>query len=524
MLDSLRVAFWVVVAVAACHAQVAFEWDSRFARPGLRQPVVECEMHDFGTGPQLVAVVDSGSLDDHVYRLDSTGWNPLGDVLAGTVHDLQSFDAGSGPELYACRTLYNPQGSFAPIIRWTGTQWSPVGTQFLGGGGSEAMTLFDFGQGLRLTMVASSGSNSGLWTWDGSNWSYVAGSTLATISYVSELRVLDDGSGPKLYAAGYSGVAVWVGVGWQAIGLANGGVKSLTVFDDGSGAKLYAGGDFTSINGVAAAGVARRSNLLGWQALAGGPLSMSFAPNVVVNEIVVTQSPARLWIAGAFTHANGVATGPLVTWDGAAWSAAAGVIETPEAYPIADGLLATGPAGAETIYAGGNFRKIGGVAVAYVASRPVGSASWTRVPQTHGIHDGRIECLVAGDIGDGEKLYAGGTFTAIGGVSASRVARWDGTSWEALGSGITNGIQVNSLAIWNDGTAPALYVGGEFSSAGGVACSHIAKWDGLSWSPLRRGDGVDFLGPDTCGASFQSRARSRSCSRAGRSTSPAASR
>ena len=33
---------------------------------------------------------------------------------------------------------------------------------------------------------------------------------------------------------------------------------------------------------------------------------------------------------------------------------------------------------------------------------------------------------------DGDVLYAGGAFTTIGGVAANRVARWDGSAWEAI--------------------------------------------------------------------------------------------
>ena len=35
-------------------------------------------------------------------------------------------------------------------------------------------------------------------------------------------------------------------------------------------------------------------------------------------------------------------------------------------------------------------------------------------------------------------LYAGGDFTTAGGVSANRVAKWNGSKWSALGSGLNN--------------------------------------------------------------------------------------
>ena len=58
-------------------------------------------------------------------------------------------------------------------------------------------------------------------------------------------------------------------------------------------------------------------------------------------------------------------------------------------------------------------------------------------------------------------LCAGGDFTVAGGVGASRVAKWNGSSWSALGSGISNG-SVFALTFDNAGN---LYVGGAFSLA-----------------------------------------------------------
>ncbi len=83
----------------------------------------------------------------------------------------------------------------------------------------------------------------------------------------------------------------------------------------------------------------------------------------------------------------------------------------------------------------------------------------------------------------GGDVYAGGTFTIAGGVTANRIARWDGFSWNALGSGV-NG-RVREIAVHLD----KVYVGGSFTTAGGISAHHIAKWNGSSWSAL--GSGVD---------------------------------
>ena len=70
---------------------------------------------------------------------------------------------------------------------------------------------------------------------------------------------------------------------------------------------------------------------------------------------------------------------------------------------------------------------------------------------------------------------------------ADYIAKWDGSSWAALGSGL-NG-SVHALTVFDDGGGPALYAGGSFTSAGGVAASRIAKWDGSSWAALGSGMG-----------------------------------
>ncbi len=52
--------------------------------------------------------------------------------------------------------------------------------------------------------------------------------------------------------------------------------------------------------------------------------------------------------------------------------------------------------------------------------------------------------------GSGPALYAGGEFTAAGGVSANRIAKWDGESWSALGTGMN--WFVRTLTVFDDGS------------------------------------------------------------------------
>src|SRR5712664_2144514 len=83
-------------------------------------------------------------------------------------------------------------------------------------------------------------------------------------------------------------------------------------------------------------------------------------------------------------------------------------------------------------------------------------------------------------------IYIGGRFTAVGTNLANNIAAWNGTNWSAFGLGLTNtsGFAVTALAL--DG-AGNLYVGGGFSYAGGLPATNIAKWDGTNWSAIGSG-------------------------------------
>ena len=74
-------------------------------------------------------------------------------------------------------------------------------------------------------------------------------------------------------------------------------------------------------------------------------------------------------------------------------------------------------------------------------------------------------------------LYVGGTFTSAGGISVSNIAMWNG-SWNAIGSG-TNGT-IYSMTNYGN----TLYIGGNFSLAGGITVSSFALLNDTSWSTL----------------------------------------
>ncbi len=81
-------------------------------------------------------------------------------------------------------------------------------------------------------------------------------------------------------------------------------------------------------------------------------------------------------------------------------------------------------------------------------------------------------------------LYIGGQFNVAGSVAANNIAKWNGSVWSPLGTGMN--YIVRALAV----SGPNLYAGGDFSIAGGISASGVARWDGNSWSALGAGISV----------------------------------
>jgi len=87
-----------------------------------------------------------------------------------------------------------------------------------------------------------------------------------------------------------------------------------------------------------------------------------------------------------------------------------------------------------------------------------------------------------------------GAFMTAGGTTVHGVARWDGAAWQAVGGGITSsGIDSYATAAisWDpDGSgpqAPQLVIGGGFTQVGGVNANGIAHWNGSVWAPFATG-------------------------------------
>ncbi len=287
-----------------------------------------------------------------------------------------------------------------------------------------------------------------------------------------------DGSG-NLYIGGVftfvgntfaTNVAEWNGSSWSALGLgiSGGGFGSGVLALAVSGSTLYAGGTFTTAGDDTNANGIAQWNGTNWSALGSGM-------NGDVYALAVAGS--TLYAGGAFTTAGGTSAIFIAQWNGSSWSAlGSGVnVNNGQVYALA--------VSGGTLYAGGIFTMAGGIAANNIAQW--NGSSWSALGSgMGGVYGASVSALAV----SGSTLYAGGDFTTAGGSAANEIAKWNGSSWSALGSGMggLNGVSVSALAV----SGSTLYAGGNFTYAGGVELTSagIAKWNGSSWSALGSGN------------------------------------
>lgn len=190
---------------------------------------------------------------------------------------------------------------------------------------------------------------------------------------------------------------------------------SLPGFDDVVRALVVFRGDLIAAGDFDVAGRRRVGHIARWDGIAWQPLGEGLSG--VVYALAVYQD--RLIAAGQFMSSDGISVGPVASWDGTAWSslgpAASGLVVGLEAYAL------------------------------YI---------------------------------DGETLVAGGSFDRMGEVPARRIARWDGSSWSAIGAGFEG--TVNTIGVFEGD----LIAGGRLVSSGDSSLANVARWDGASWGPV----------------------------------------
>ncbi|MEY2410612.1 MAG: trimeric autotransporter adhesin, partial [Verrucomicrobiota bacterium] len=203
----------------------------------------------------------------------------------------------------------------------------------------------------------------------------------------------------------------------------------------------------------------------------------------------VADGSGNVYIGGGFTVAGEVIANNVAKWDGSSWSPLGSGIGNVGQSSEVHALAVSG----SDLYVGGYFTTAGGSAATNIAKWNGGS--WSALGS--GMGGGLYWPIVSALAVSGSDLYVGGRFTRAGGSAAKSIAKWDGSSWSALGSGMDGGpyyAGVYALAV----SGSDLYVGGNFTTAGGSAAKSIAKWDGSGWSAL----GSGIAGTDNRGQSY----------------------
>lgn len=482
-------------------------WSGVGQQPGTT--VRALHVHDDGVQPALFVgglfTSIGGIFAKHVARWDGTNWSALANGVGNTPLAFTTFDDGTGPALFVggIFKFANDAIQVNSVAKWNGAAWTGLSTGVTDGGGLQDMvyslTPFAGASGDVLVVggefVAAGGSiSSNLATWDGSQWNHAVRSDgLSIESAFSQpvgaraLRVFDDGSGPKLFAAGNFSAAGGVvarmvarfdGSAWSNAATAtihhqnsDDYVDSMMTWDAGGGEQLYAGGHFGIFGSSSFFSIARWSGS-SWSNIGdvwGGGATTSVRAMSVFN--------SQLHVAGIFAFAGAGPASHIARFDGVNWT------------PLGTGLNGGGLAlarfddGSGTkLFVGGGFNSAGGNPVSNIA-RWSGS-TWSAAGA--GL-DATVNALVTFDDGTGAQLYAGGAFSFSGATPVSRIAKWNGSAWSAVGAGLDG--DVFTLAVLDDGSGggPALFAGGDFTMSGATPARRIAKWNGASWSEVAGG-------------------------------------
>ena len=430
------------------------------------------------------------------------------DISAGiSVNSLVSFSSLQGPLLVAAGRFTGVGGvNVDNVASWNGTGWQNLGQSL--GPAREMIVAFAasgaIGNHLYVggAMTRGDGSSYHVTSWDGIAWSELNGGTSTNPLCFCEY---DRGSGPELVLFGgfstaggmpANGLALWDGSDWvRRTNAINGQVSALTVFDDGHGQALYAGGQFNFAGSRSARNIARW-NGEEWTPL--GAESSGVTSGTVGTLFAVQSSELAGLYVGGFDEVVGDPrrfTG-VGKWDGEAWHTMGtgfgnngrSGISAPQDFAVFDD--GTGPA----LYAAGGFRSTGGH-----RSSGVGLYSSGTMSAFSAGTGNRVYCGIQFDDGTGPTYYVSGVFNNAAGAPLDGLAKWNGSAWVSFGN-ITGAVRINALEVFDeDGPgplAPALFVAGNFSSLAGVPVNGVARWDGTTWSALGTGisQGAGALG------------------------------
>jgi len=284
----------------------------------------------------------------------------------------------------------------------------------------------------------------------------------------------------------------WNGTTWTNLGYVKGSICALAYM----GGNIYVGGVFTTTGGGAAGGTggAGYNNIGAWNVAAGTWSQLGTGANSFVSAL--TASGSTLYVGGDFTTCNGVTTNYVASYSAGTWSAlnpggGAGVNGDVWALNVLAGNLYVGGQFSATTSgtAVNNIVEWNGTGWAALTSGLTGSIYDNNIATTPDQIAVNPDPTVMALTNDGTNLYVGGDFTTAGGTAGfNNIAKWNGSAWSKLGTGMTgaggglgtaNGDNANvyALVMYNGN----LIAGGDWEFAGGTSNNFIAQWTGSSW-------------------------------------------
>jgi hypothetical protein len=472
-----------------------------------------------GDGPARELLVAGGNFQhaggiaaSRVAAWDGTEWRAMGAGFPTEVNALTTWDAdGNGPE--PARVVAT--SPLTGVAAWDGASWTPLqaSNPLLR---AIALTSWDpDGDGPSVPQLFAGGDNistgGGAARWNGSAW--VRAPRLGIDTAVHGFGAWDsDGEGPRTpwmilggtFGAvadnsirGASRIVGWDGTDWRSFGPGpDSRISTAVGWDpDGEGPegeKLIVGGRFASVVSEDAISIAS------WNGDRWSPLGAGIGPRLAadIHSLVIWDHDGdgpggtSVVVGGAFTTAGGLAAPNIARWDGTSWSVLGAGTSS-----AVRGLTTWDPDGPGTegvqVVAVGAFTTAGGQPAAY-AARWDGSAWHALGSGLDGIATG-VTTWDPDGAGPLERIVVvTGQFSAAGGVSARRIARWDGDTWKSMGTGtVAPAPNISSVTAWDpDGDGPAaehVVVGGSFGEIGGITANGVAKGDGSRWSPIGPG-------------------------------------
>lgn len=452
-------------------------------------------------GERLIAAGNfataGGQSVGHIASFDGLLWSPLGDGVGGVpnpqVYALIAADLGNGPRLFAGGTFTTAGGQFVSrVASWDGSAWAGM----LGGtdGTVRAFAVREDPEGPELCVTgifnnAGGAPMANAAKWNGQSWLPFANSPdsvgLAFGDWESAAgsQLVLGGSFTKVGGKPALRIALLdEGESWQPVdsGL-NGAVRATATADFGQGEELYLGGAFTHGQGTQLRRITR------WSGGVFHPLGDGLGDHTgaSTHALLVHDdgSGSALYAGGSFKTAYTPGTAYIARWDGVSWSSVGGGLGPVEFSSGVVYALATFPhAAGPQLIAAGRFSEAG--------PRNVGNIARWDGTEWHPVGNGEfspfVHALEVYDDGDGPWLYAGGSFSTLMGQSVNRLARWNGSIWRDVGGGVggQNNPSVRSLRVHDDGSGPALYVGGIFTYAGGDVVPNLARWRNGAFEPV----------------------------------------